>query len=108
MFYDSYIISYVSNTISGYGKLRIHKYYADIDYLAPYNEEVSIHQEQSYFSRYSLVFFSEEFGVVFKMAGSSIVYKFSMDTMSKTLSPTLKDNGIANITSTTWNNFTMI
>ncbi len=81
IFYKNFIISYKSSSGSK-GTLRVYKYHTAIDYLAPYNEESVFTETNSDYKRYSLVYFNNVFGFIFKMAGSSAVYRYSVITMT--------------------------
>eukprot|EP00347_Sterkiella_histriomuscorum_P020690 403336851 len=95
LFYSWYIFTYV-NKGSNWGYFRVHKYYKDFDYLAPFNEELQINEPQlDSFRLYSLVYFDSEFGVVLKQYNSNTIYRFLVSTMSQNSgSSTLNDNGL--------------
>lgn len=66
IFYSFYIFSYV-NKGSSIGYFRVHKYYKDIDYVSPYNEEYEFTEPQvDSYRLYSFVYVSKEFGIILK------------------------------------------
>ncbi len=96
IFYGSYVITYAKNTATS-SKFSVHKYYKDISHLAVFNEDRIVtdaaNAEQG---RYSFVFFDKDFGVAVKHYNSANIDRFSVQTMSFTISPSFNTGGYFN------------
>ena len=98
IFYKWFIITYV-NKGGNIGILRVHKYFKDIDYLSPYNEEFTITESSTTeYRRYSFVLFDEDFGIVFKQYNSNTFYRYQLSTMSMNGYATFNGNGLVDTT----------
>ncbi|CDW81578.1 UNKNOWN [Stylonychia lemnae] len=93
IFYKWFIIVYVSTSTSS-GALRVYKYFDDIDYLVPYNNELVFTSTNNQYRQYSLVFFNKDFGIIFKRASSNVLIRYLVSSMTTTSSPTFDDRGL--------------
>ncbi|CDW85710.1 UNKNOWN [Stylonychia lemnae] len=93
IFYKWFIFVYVSTSTSQ-GALRVYKYFEDIDFLSPYNNEIVFSSTNTNFRQYSFVFFNKNFGITLKQASSPVLYRYLVSSMTTTSASKFKDGGL--------------
>ncbi len=82
IFFNEYMIAYSKqNNVAG-GTAQVLKYLEDIDYLSEFNEKRTLAESNSRYFAYSLVYFGENFGLVFKAANSSLLYRMLLPNLN--------------------------
>ena len=79
------MLSYSKQTEVSGGTAQILKYYDEIDYLVEYNEKRVFSESNTRYFAYSLIYFDDEFGAIFKSAYSSLIYRLQVPSMELTL-----------------------
>jgi len=82
IFFNEYMIVYSKqNNVAG-GTGQVLKYLEDIDYLSDFNEKRTFEESNTRYFAYSLVYFGENFGHVFKAAHSSLLYRMLLPNIN--------------------------
>lgn len=93
VFIDDFIITYSKVNGEDGGFMRVYRYYEDIDYITNFFAQKQISESNTRYMAYSFVYFGEEFGIAFKIANSSLFFRFSVPQLNMATA-VLEPNGM--------------